>query len=372
MARGYFRVVFFDSLLIFAFGAANLRAQYAPPPHAYSISYTESLIMPNQQVTIYRDGNRVVTEEFTPRSGPMPHPTHTRDFINLMTHKEWTLDLQDPSVPCGVSTLGGSPGDWSGNPFEWLSFFDLDPSKLHPVGTDTVAGRKAQRYEMTGPGGQRARFWVDARYGLLLKMVAPSKGGRPNTILDVRSFTVGKPPASALLRPPACANKSASAARVHISSGPDHGEAALPSGIALPKDADLEIKWPGGSPLKLKPPEEVAFMLLANIDNLQDQCQLFFKRFCSLAELVRGTKTGQEVIGLRVNPARDENYHYALGISGKEFVVSAVPARPGLGGWFLVQHEFGQDCYFNPRGPATAKDGKKIGEYSFGADFTRH
>jgi hypothetical protein len=212
MFEQQFRFVFLGSLLFFVFGVPNLPAQYAAPPDAYSISYTESLMMPNQQVTIYRDGNEVITEELTPRSGQMPHATHTRDFMNLTNHKEWTLDLQDTSVPCGISTQGGASGDWSGNPFEWLSgFFGIDLAKMHPpqVGTETVAGRKAQVFEIAGPGGQKAKIWVDAQYGLLLKMSGPGKGGQPETILEVKSFTVGKPAASVFEMPAACAKAEA-------------------------------------------------------------------------------------------------------------------------------------------------------------------
>lgn len=196
------------SVFFIMLDATNLPAQYSKPPDAYSIGYTESLMMPNQQVKIYRDGNRVLTEEFTPKSGPMLQPTHTVASIDLQTHKEISADLQDSSVPCSAGTLGGSPGDWSGNPFEWFSqFFDADLSKLNPpkVGTDTIAEMKATIYEISGPGGQKARVWLDDKYGLMLKMAAPGKTGSMDTVLKVKSFTVGKPPASTFKMPAKCA-----------------------------------------------------------------------------------------------------------------------------------------------------------------------
>jgi hypothetical protein len=208
MIQRLIRFVFLGSALLCVLGAINLQAQYAKPPDAYSISYTESLMMPNQQVKIYRDGNQVVTEEFTPQSGQMPHPSHTRSLLNLQSHKSWTVDLHDPSIPCGLSTQGGDPGDWSGNPFEWLSgFFNIDLSKEHPpqLGTETVAGRKAQVMEVAGPGGQKGKMWVDEKYGLLLKMGSPGKNGGFETMLEVKQFTVGKPPASVFALPSSCA-----------------------------------------------------------------------------------------------------------------------------------------------------------------------
>jgi hypothetical protein len=206
--RQYLRAAFVISAFLCVFGVPNLPAQYAKPPDAYSITYTESLMMPNQQVKIFRDGNQVVTEEFTPQSGQMPHESHTRSLLNLDTHKEWTVDLRDSSIPCGISTLGGSPGDWSGNPFEWLSaFFEVDLSKTHPpqVGTDTVAGLKAKILEVPGPGGQKAKMWLDDKYGLLLKVASPGRNGDVETMLEVKSFTVGKPPASVFSTPARCA-----------------------------------------------------------------------------------------------------------------------------------------------------------------------
>jgi hypothetical protein len=206
MVRRHLRFLFLGSLSLFVLGVANLPAQYAKPPDAYSISYTESLMMPNQQVKIFRDGNRVVTEEFTPKSGEMPHPSHTRSFLKLDSHKEWTLDLQNPSVPCSVSTQGGSPGDWSGNPFEWLSgMFGDDASKMHQVGTETVAGLEAKVMELAGPQGQKVKVWVDKKYGLMLKMGSPGKNSHPEIELEVKSFTVGKPPASVFAMPASCA-----------------------------------------------------------------------------------------------------------------------------------------------------------------------
>lgn len=360
------------SLILPAVAASPVMAQYAKPPDAYSISYTESFMMPNQQVKIYRDGNQVVTEEFTPRSGQMQKPTHTRDYINLETHKQWTLDLQDPSVPCGVSTLGGSPGDWSGNPFEWLSgFFDIDPSKMHlpEVGTDTIAGMKATIFQMAGPGGQKAKIWVDDQYGVPLKMEMPGKNGATETILEVKSLAIGKPAASIFARPAGCAapaRASAASASGTAAAGGGSGE------IQVPKGVQFEMKWDDGSPLNVKPQEEVAFILISDISNLQNiPCQLNLNRFCSLAELVKGVKTDSRVEGLTVDPAQDKDYHFNLTITGETFQVAAVPTRPALGGWLYVKQEFGSDCYFNPHGPATTKD-KKIGDFSvFGGNFER-
>ena len=210
MFERHCRFLFLGSLSLLLLGALNLAAQNAKPPEAYSITYTNSLMMPNQTVKMYRDGNQVVTEETTPKSGQMTQATHTRDYLNLTNHEDWTLDLSDSSVLCGMSTQGGNPGDWSGNPFEWYSgMFGDDAPKMHQTGTDTVAGMKARVLEATGPGGEKVKVWLDEQYGLMLKMASPGKNGALDTALEVKSFTVGKPPASVFAMPARCAKSQA-------------------------------------------------------------------------------------------------------------------------------------------------------------------
>ena len=155
-----------------------------------------------------------------------------------------------------------------------------------------------------------------------------------------------------------------------VGPAPRSAEAATP-GVAYPHGDKLEVKGKDGSPLHLKEPEKVAFLMLMTIDNLEDQCQLLLNKFCTLEELVHGMKTSQGMLGLKVDPARDQNYTYAVGVSGKVVGLSARPKKPGLGGWLWIHREFGGQCYFNPHGPATAKS-QKLGGYSFtGIDLTR-
>lgn len=155
-----------------------------------------------------------------------------------------------------------------------------------------------------------------------------------------------------------------------VGPAPRQAKAATPK-VVYPHGDKLAMKWKGGSPIKLGPHERVAFLMLLTIDNLQGQCQLFFHRYCTLEELVKGKKTDQGMLGLKVNPAWDKSYKYAVGVSGKTVGMSARPTQKGLGGFLWIQREFGGDCYFNPHGTATGKS-KKVGWYSFtGIDLSR-
>ena len=78
-------------------------------------------------------------------------------------------------------------------------------SKMHQVGTETVAGMKAKVMELAGPNGQTVKVWVDEKYGLMLKMGGPGKDGRFEAGLEVTQFTAGKPPSSVFEMPARCA-----------------------------------------------------------------------------------------------------------------------------------------------------------------------
>ena len=148
-----------------------------------------------------------------------------------------------------------------------------------------------------------------------------------------------------------------------------------PSGVELPEGTKITGKWEDGTDMKLKPQEAVALLFVSDIVDLQISCQMDFDKYCSIQELVNGIKT--RVFGLKGltrDPGQDVNYSYSFEATGKEtYQLSAVPRRPGLGGWLFVRGSSSADYYFNPKGPATDKD-KKIRDPGFnteGKSFTR-
>lgn len=181
-------------------------AKYAPPPKAYSLTDNNSLMKP-ETVKIYRDDNRVMTDVFVPPSASVPHAIHTRSVLDLQTHKQFSWDPTDSSVPCTSAIVGDEPGDWSGNPFDWRSELvpaDLSPYHPRDLGTETVAGLKVKVTEATQPNGSKIRIWVDEKYGLLVKMAGHEPGKPFETALEVTQFSVGKPPAATFDLPKGC------------------------------------------------------------------------------------------------------------------------------------------------------------------------
>ncbi len=159
-----------------------------------------------------------------------------------------------------------------------------------------------------------------------------------------------------------------------------HGQADARSGIGIPPGTSVDTLKYGdvsGPVVKLKPEEQVAFLFVSAITDLEGKClNKFFGgpgRLCSLADLVKGVRTNGGILGLSQDPIRDSNYHYSVTIVGQDCLILAVPRRAGLGGFAYVGSPGGMngDTYFNPGG-ADMSQAKKLGEMGYsGQGFRR-
>lgn len=157
------------------------------------------------------------------------------------------------------------------------------------------------------------------------------------------------------------------------------GRAAAPE-ITVPAGTKVgTIKYGdvSGAVVQLKPAEQVAFLFVSSIQNLESNCvSTFFGgpgRLCSLDELVKGVHGKSGILGLNTDPAQDLNYRYKLEIIGKDCVITALPQREGLGAFAYVSSPSGMngDFYYNPNG-AELTQAKVLGERGYsGKGFTR-
>jgi hypothetical protein len=155
--------------------------------------------------------------------------------------------------------------------------------------------------------------------------------------------------------------------------------AAAP-GVTIPAGTTLNtLKYndTAGTAVVLKPAEQVAFLFVYGLQNLEGNCASTFfggpGKPCSLDELVKGVHGKSGIIGLNTDPAQDLNYKYKLEIIGKDCVITAVPQREGLGGFAYVGAPGGMngDFYYIPAG-ADMSQAKILGEMGYsGKGFTR-
>jgi hypothetical protein len=133
--------------------------------------------------------------------------------------------------------------------------------------------------------------------------------------------------------------------------------------------ATVEVKSETGV-IPLKREEQIAFMFVDAINNLQDDCGRHAAEPCTLEALVRGPKAKDSfgVGKLKFDPnASDPNYTYQVALAGSNWEIWANPKKPGLGGFYAKGKFFGGKWY-NPAGPATAAS-TKIAESSIDGDL---
>jgi hypothetical protein len=144
-----------------------------------------------------------------------------------------------------------------------------------------------------------------------------------------------------------------------------HAEAAGP--FATKAKVVVEVQS-GELPLKLE--EKVAFMFVAAIKSLQDDCRRHAGHACTIEELVAGPKSTDNwpISKLKFDPARtDPNYTYKIVAKAKDWELWATPRKPGFGGFHAAGGMISK-AYYNPKGEAGAAD-QKITGHSIDGDL---
>jgi hypothetical protein len=107
--------------------------------------------------------------------------------------------------------------------------------------------------------------------------------------------------------------------------------------------------------LPLKREEQIAYIFLQSMSNMEDDCGRDAAEPCTFEALLRGPKLkkdGWEVGRLAFDPnTADPNYSYKLTLSEGSWEIWANPRRPGVGGFYLKQ-KWGGGVWYNPAGPA--------------------
>ena len=157
--------------------------------------------------------------------------------------------------------------------------------------------------------------------------------------------------------------------------------AAMPSALPAPAsgpgatqaEVSITVK---DKPLQLQRDEQVAFMFVIAMSDLENECTQHAGRGCTLDELASGgipSKDRWQIGHLKFDPrTSDPNYTYTLNAGEKNWEVKATPQKPGLGGFYVVGSGMFPKVLYNPKGEAsiasTETDGYSISGDSFKAD----
>jgi len=125
----------------------------------------------------------------------------------------------------------------------------------------------------------------------------------------------------------------------------------------LATKATVEIKDEKGV-IPLKREEQIAFIFVAAIKELEAECGRDAGGPCTIAQLVAGPKpTGSNKVGkLKYDPTNtDPNFTYKITINGPNWELWVTPKRAGLGGFYVAPGMMG-NVYYNPKGAASNAD----------------
>jgi Concanavalin A-like lectin/glucanases superfamily len=147
--------------------------------------------------------------------------------------------------------------------------------------------------------------------------------------------------------------------------------AAEPATGPFATTAKIEIDDANG-PIKLKREEQIAFMFLSAIQNIENPCQVEAQHACTLEELLAGPKAanGWHIDRLKFDPRSDPNYSYSLSTNGMVWEAHANPKKPGLGGFYFVSNGMpSATAYYNPDGDASITSTELTGTSISGDSF---
>jgi len=118
--------------------------------------------------------------------------------------------------------------------------------------------------------------------------------------------------------------------------------------------AKVEIEDAKG-PVQLKREEQIAYMFLSAIEEIEHECQLTLQRTCPLDQLLSGTyPRGSNIEHLKFDPNKsDSNYTYTLAVNGMAWEAHATPKKPGLKGFCSMSRSIGTTTVtYSNTGPA--------------------
>jgi hypothetical protein len=118
--------------------------------------------------------------------------------------------------------------------------------------------------------------------------------------------------------------------------------------------ATVELEDAKG-PVQLKREEQIAYMFLSAIEEIEHECQLAIQHTCPLDQLLSGTyPKGNNIEHLKFDPNKtDPNYTYTLAVNGMAWEAHATPKKQGLKGFCFMSRSIGTTtATYSNSGPA--------------------
>jgi hypothetical protein len=159
---------------------------------------------PANTVVTSRDGSMESVEQKVPPSQMGPG-MHVRLLYDLAAHKLWSMDLG--GGPCTVVTYTSPEVPAAFDPISSSSetLARLSKENLAPLGSETVNGFAAKRYEIPAPEIKgKVLLFLEEKQNFPVKQVFAFGDGREITAMEITSLSFDKPPADLFVPPTGC------------------------------------------------------------------------------------------------------------------------------------------------------------------------
>jgi len=188
-------------------GVASAQAP-SSAPQTYSLTEDPGFsLMGTAVIKISRDGPKEVIDQIMPPGPGRDKEYHSHRVYDFQAHKIYLKIVSDPSMACGVQDYkdAAAPPE-----LDLVSGADaflkeiIGDGQTKQVGTENLNGIAAKVLDVTSPTTGNGKIWIAQNGGFPVKVAAVGADGKAQTIIEVKQFSLAKPPASTFAIPEGC------------------------------------------------------------------------------------------------------------------------------------------------------------------------
>jgi hypothetical protein len=187
-------------------GLPALRAQGAAP-QTYSLTLDPGFSpVGSMVVKISRDGSKEAVDQIMAAGPGHDKEYHSHRLYDFDAHQIYLKIVSDPSMACSVDAYNDAAAPAELDPItggDALLKELVGKGQTKEAGTDTVNGIAAKVLDVTAADGN-GKLWLAQDGGFPVKIAAINADGKSQTLLEVKQFSLAKPPASAFAVPTGC------------------------------------------------------------------------------------------------------------------------------------------------------------------------
>ncbi|MBV9763092.1 MAG: hypothetical protein JO340_21195 [Acidobacteriaceae bacterium] len=185
----------------------------SPAPQTYSLTEDPGFsLMGSAIIKISRDGSREVIDQTMPAGPGRDKEYRSHRVYDFAAHKVYLKIVSDPSMACGAQDYADAAAPPELDPVSGADAFIKEivgDGQTKEAGAENVNGIAAKVLDVTSPTSGNGKIWIAREGGFPVKVAAMGADGKTQTLLEVKQFSLAKPPASTFAIPEGCESAQA-------------------------------------------------------------------------------------------------------------------------------------------------------------------